>query len=736
MIVEHALAGRLDNLRERMIGAEMFGRPIDYDTANDAVVRVKANEVRRRLAQYYSEEGAGQDAVRIELPTGSYVPELHREPIHPTPATDSSIDTGFPPPRIEQTSNRRWIWLSGAVVAALAIAATYVALHSLLNPTSPPSLLSGSLSRLTFDSGYTTDGTISADGRLIAYASDRGGGGNLDIYVQQTNGSNIARFTDDPADDYDPAFSPDGTQIAFRSERNGGGIYEVSSLRGSAHLAVPGGRHPRFSPDGRYLLYWQAAGGFDSKWGDWGASLFTAEVAGGSPVPVSRPCTFVNGAAVWSPDSKRVLFAGICQGRPGIWLASPDGKVLESSALYKSWRNQKLLSLDPSTAPVFDEWLEKPPRLLAPLLAGEDISYEASLPIAANGNKLTGTVQPLTFGPSRIIRAAASANGRVILSAEEQSSTVWMLKVDSSGHAIGNPVPLKTGSLSTYQPAISKDGRKVVFVARESGAWEAQVITLATGALTHLQVRLPYLWHPVFNAAGDRITYIGQLPDSESRSDYELAIDSGVPTTLLEKSLGAVWDTSPVGPWLLISNVVKASGTFAAALGSSFDDNRPARDSVNLLNRETHETTPFLSDPDSNIYQAHFSHNGQWVVFNSARNQHSRIYVVPFSRNVVPRANWIPITDGTTWDDKPSFSADDKLIFFTSDRDGFRCIWAQRLGPDMHSLGSPFAVYHFHSRIRSLANVPIGMMEFAVGPGILVFNQGEYAGNLWLYNPK
>lgn len=47
LIVEHALARRFDNLRERMIGAEMFGRPIGYDTANDAVVRVKATEVRR-----------------------------------------------------------------------------------------------------------------------------------------------------------------------------------------------------------------------------------------------------------------------------------------------------------------------------------------------------------------------------------------------------------------------------------------------------------------------------------------------------------------------------------------------------------------------------------------------------------------------------------------------------------------------------------------------------------------
>ena len=87
LIVEHALAGRLDSLRERMIGAEMFGRRIDYDTANDAVVRVKATEVRRKLAQYY-QESTKPPLVRIELPSGSYVPKFHWESLpdpHPDP---------------------------------------------------------------------------------------------------------------------------------------------------------------------------------------------------------------------------------------------------------------------------------------------------------------------------------------------------------------------------------------------------------------------------------------------------------------------------------------------------------------------------------------------------------------------------------------------------------------------------------------------------------------------------
>src|ERR1700677_1494032 len=76
LIVEHALAGRLDSLRERMIGAEMFGRSIDYDTANDAVVRVKATEVRRKLAQYY-QEAAHTILVCVVLPSGSDDSKFH-----------------------------------------------------------------------------------------------------------------------------------------------------------------------------------------------------------------------------------------------------------------------------------------------------------------------------------------------------------------------------------------------------------------------------------------------------------------------------------------------------------------------------------------------------------------------------------------------------------------------------------------------------------------------------------
>jgi hypothetical protein len=76
VIVEKALAGRFDELKERVLGVELFDRATAYDTAEDAIVRVTACDVRRRLNRYYS--ASGKDAeLRVSIPAGSYIPEFH-----------------------------------------------------------------------------------------------------------------------------------------------------------------------------------------------------------------------------------------------------------------------------------------------------------------------------------------------------------------------------------------------------------------------------------------------------------------------------------------------------------------------------------------------------------------------------------------------------------------------------------------------------------------------------------
>src|SRR5262249_27923539 len=75
-VVECRLEGRTDNLKERTLGIEVFGRKADYDTNLDPVVRITAGEIRKRIAQYYHDP-EHESELRIDLPPGSYVPLFH-----------------------------------------------------------------------------------------------------------------------------------------------------------------------------------------------------------------------------------------------------------------------------------------------------------------------------------------------------------------------------------------------------------------------------------------------------------------------------------------------------------------------------------------------------------------------------------------------------------------------------------------------------------------------------------
>jgi hypothetical protein len=78
-IIDQAIAGHFDSLKERVIGMELFGRSASYDTGDDAIVRVTASDVRKRLLQHYGRYGSTSE-YRINLPSGSYIPEITRVP--------------------------------------------------------------------------------------------------------------------------------------------------------------------------------------------------------------------------------------------------------------------------------------------------------------------------------------------------------------------------------------------------------------------------------------------------------------------------------------------------------------------------------------------------------------------------------------------------------------------------------------------------------------------------------
>jgi hypothetical protein len=125
-VVESALAGGADNLKERTIAVEVFGRPPTCDLGEDSIVRVGAREVRKRLAQYYqSRESVGQ-AVRIDIPAGSYAPEFRYvdEPVLAEEAPRELV--------VGRKHTLAWIAIP-AVLLALLIVGTF----ALLKPADP-----------------------------------------------------------------------------------------------------------------------------------------------------------------------------------------------------------------------------------------------------------------------------------------------------------------------------------------------------------------------------------------------------------------------------------------------------------------------------------------------------------------------------------------------------------------------------------------------------------------------
>lgn len=139
--VTNQLAGDTAALKERVIGAQLFGRKPDYDTSSDAIVRVKANEVRKRLAQYYDQADL-EDALRIDLPAGSYAPVISWVK-RPVGAADVPVSTAVSNQPVlamtpsERPTAARFGGLHRLLAARLLLPLAGVALWLQLRPAPP-----------------------------------------------------------------------------------------------------------------------------------------------------------------------------------------------------------------------------------------------------------------------------------------------------------------------------------------------------------------------------------------------------------------------------------------------------------------------------------------------------------------------------------------------------------------------------------------------------------------------
>ena len=137
-VVEQSLDGNEDQLKERLLGINVFHRQPDYDTNQDTVVRLTAAEVRKRIAQYY-QQPEHKNELRIHLNSGSYVPHFtpveelapvsQRADYLPTPETGPVVVPLFvfdQPARPAKPNRRPWFW---AAVAAVVVITAWLLFH-------------------------------------------------------------------------------------------------------------------------------------------------------------------------------------------------------------------------------------------------------------------------------------------------------------------------------------------------------------------------------------------------------------------------------------------------------------------------------------------------------------------------------------------------------------------------------------------------------------------------------
>ncbi len=601
------------------------------------------------------------------------------------------------------------------VVGVTLLAATAILTWWLTRPAPPAA--TPRFTRLTSDSGLTTDPAFSPDGQLVAYASDRAGADNLDIWREQLATGEAVRLTTDPADDSEPTFSPDGSRIAFRSERDGGGIYTVSVFGGDQRLVAKHGRRPRFSPDGTRIAYWVPTG---TIW--YVGQIFTIAITGGPPAPFQPE--FASALyPIWSADGTKLLFNGVRDQNElptdamDWWLAPANGGPAVRTGALDILRRQTI-----------SEGRQRFASLIAPAAwIGDDVFFSGwsdestnlwRIVVSQETGKAEGSAQKLTAGTSIEAKPSVIPGGRVAFASLTNALNIWSLPIAANSGKVTGGAQQVTSSAFDARTSVSADGKKLVFISTRLGNPDVWMKDLESGEETAVTMTPAREEEAEITADGTRIFYV--VIEGSRGTVYQIATTGGPPEQICD-DCGRPWDWSPDGRRILYL---------------IFEGRKQAHTALGVFDIATRQKRDYLVDGEYSVARARFSPDGRWISFMAFNAAGSHVVVVPFKSQAPPRKDqWISITEhGPIPQDKPRWSPDGNLLYYTSDVDGFRCIWARRLDPDTkRPIGEPLEVYHSHSARRSLVNAGIPLfLELSVTANKLFFNLGETTGNVWM----
>lgn len=615
--------------------------------------------------------------------------------------------------------------IAGVILLALGLSViAYLLLRQ--NNHSTQLLPQHKLWQLTFEPGLEIEPAWSPDGRLVVYSSDQNG--NFDIWVRSVGEGNSIQVTKSAAHDWQPDWSHDGQSLVFRSEREGGGLFIVPALGGNERKLCGFGYRPRWSPDGSQILFYSSPFPSVAK-----SKIYVISANGGSPQEVLTD--FASEFAfplrvAWHPDGHHIsVWGNHLQKGWSFWTVSlSDGSAVQSQADSKVTAQLRDASI------TFGDFVWQP--------SGKGIIFEGEALGVRNLWKII--VDPKTMhwieGPHRLTIGAGNDNDMVLspdgrklaFSIRNDRSRLWTLPFDSVGGRVsGIGQPITGSSVSALQPGLSPDGKMLVYRKLRGSKEELWAKSLGDGKETLLNGADEFSrTNPIWSHDGSQLIYIRTNPSKLGQTeiapqlDRALALrtfggsDEQVITSSMHGKLSPT-DWTPDRKFILASSDWKTPERVALCLFS-----------LNAAPNAETQMKVIASHPDYNLWQGRFSPDGKWISFNAYKATDgavSTIYVVPANGG-----DWIPISEGKFWDDKPRWSPDGKTIYFVSNRTGFFNVWKVPFDPTVGKpLDQPTRVTNFESSTQMI--MPnIVPMEIVLTRDQLILPMIDTTGGIWI----
>ncbi len=373
----------------------------------------------------------------------------------------------------------------------------------------------GPVRRLTIHEAQDTLPRVSPDGKLVAFASQRGGG--YDVYVVPIDGGVPRQVTFHGGAEVDCDWSPDGKRLLIMAARTpsleGMDLYEVDVSGGTPRpVTEDGGREGSWHPDGKRVVY---ARGFNTIYQDdyqGGANydLYTVPEPGALPERLTEtpgneryPCYSADGSTIYFVAEEHGVsgfYAMPASGGPRKRLTSFREDVLRPDL---GWDGHTVVFEMGGRLCVTDLASPKPEARALPIIVRSDVRH-------------SGVVERrLTSGPEQL---DVSPDGTTLVFSVH--GDLWTMP--ASG---GEGRRLTSGPENDEWPRYSPDGRKIAYQSDKSGNSDIWLLDLATGKKTQLTDHKSDDFFHAWSPDGRRIVFASER--SGNRDIWSLEIESG-----------------------------------------------------------------------------------------------------------------------------------------------------------------------------------------------------------------